>query len=187
MSIGKELLRQGPTQLKLSTDKEGNIPLMTAIDAGNQPLCLELLTGEDVEAQISQTKVDESCQFLIALLNSLFIQLPLRDGPLHLAARRRLGGLVKAFIEAGCPTDKVNGEGQTCLHIAASNGDENLLRILWTARADSSISDLQDRTPIYLAAERGHTLVVEFLADKFKVGFCGHKKKLIVCFYGNYI
>ena len=65
--------------------------------------------------------------------------------------------------------DKVNREGQTGLHIAAMNGDENLLRIFFMARADVSIEDLKDRTPIHLAAERGHTLSVEFLADKFKV------------------
>ena len=42
-------------------------------------------------------------------------------------------------------------------------------RLLFMARANPSIEDIQDRTPIYLAAERGHTHVVDFLADKFKV------------------
>ena len=37
------------------------------------------------------------------------------------------------------------------------------------ARANPTIEDIQERTPIYLAAERGHTHVVDFLADKFKV------------------
>ena len=37
------------------------------------------------------------------------------------------------------------------------------------ARASANIEDIQDRTPIYLAAERGHTHVVDYLADKFKV------------------
>ena len=37
------------------------------------------------------------------------------------------------------------------------------------AKADPSIRDVQDRTPIYVAAERGHTLAVEFLAERFKV------------------
>jgi ankyrin repeat protein len=38
------------------------------------------------------------------------------------------------------------------------------------ARANPSIVDAEDRTPIHLAAERGHTAIVDFLADKFKVG-----------------
>ena len=36
--------------------------------------------------------------------------------------------MIKAFIEHGCSVDKVNAEGQTCLHIAALNGDEMALR-----------------------------------------------------------
>ena len=58
---------------------------------------------------------------------------------------------------------------QTPLHLAALNGDETLLRILFMAKADPSIRDVQDQTPIYVAAERGHTLAVEFLAERFKV------------------
>ena len=45
----------------------------------------------------------------------------------------------------------------------------SISRVLFTARASPSIPDLMDRTPIYLAAERGHTGCVDFLADKFKV------------------
>ena len=37
------------------------------------------------------------------------------------------------------------------------------------ARANPSLEDSHDRTPIYLAAERGHTQAVDYLADKFKV------------------
>ena len=36
--------------------------------------------------------------------------------------------MMKIFIESGCSVDKVNAEGQTCLHIAALNGDEMALR-----------------------------------------------------------
>ena len=36
------------------------------------------------------------------------------------------------------------------------------------ARASPRITDLEDRVPIHLAAERGYSSIVEFLADKFK-------------------
>ena len=77
--------------------------------------------------------------------------------------------LCKALIEAGAPVDAKNSEGQTGLHIAAIHGDETITRILFLSRANASISDNEDRQPIHLAAERGHTGVVEFLVDKFKV------------------
>ena len=63
-------------------------------------------------------------------------------------------------------------------HIIASNlpdvkvralkGDEKIVRILFMSRANASIVDNEDRAPIHLAAERGHTTIVEFLVDNFK-------------------
>ena len=64
--------------------------------------------------------------------------------------------------------DAQNSEGQTVLHIASLQGDDNIMRILFMSRANPSIVDHEDRAPIHLAAERGHTKAVEFLADKFK-------------------
>jgi ankyrin repeat protein len=72
-------------------------------------------------------------------------------------------------------------EGQTCLHIACSKGDENIIRTLYLARASPSVMDKEARcekigfiflafqpcfyrTPMHLAAEKGHTSAVEFLA-----------------------
>ena len=59
-------------------------------------------------------------------------------------------------------------DGQTVLHIASQNGDESMIRTLYLARANATVTDNEDRTPMHLAAEKGHTGVVEFLADKFK-------------------
>ncbi len=64
---------------------------------------------------------------------------------------------------------KIQGDGQTVLHLASQNGDENMIRTLYLARANATLTDNEDRTPMHLAAERGHTGTVEFLADKFKV------------------
>ena len=50
------LIRLVPDKLRLQADKEGNIPILTAIDCGNLQLCQELLLDQ-VEAQISAVKV----------------------------------------------------------------------------------------------------------------------------------
>ena len=62
----------------------------------------------------------------------------------------------------------VQEDGQTCLHLACSKGDENIIRTLYLARASPAVMDKEDRTAMHLAAERGHTATVEFLADKFR-------------------
>ena len=59
---------------------------------------------------------------------------------------------------------------QIKIHQISVKSEERLCsRLLFMARANPTIEDIQERTPIYLAAERGHTHVVDFLADKFKV------------------
>ena len=50
------------------------------------------------------------------------------DTCLHLATRRKDSDMVKLFIENGANVDSVNRDGQTILHIASLNGDENIIR-----------------------------------------------------------
>ena len=96
------------------------------------------------------------------------VKQPIGDNALHLAARKKDHNLVKTLIEAGGQVDTQNNEGQTVLHLSCILGDEDTVRVLFMARASPSITDLEDRVPIHLAAERGYSSIVEFLADKFK-------------------
>lgn len=82
---------------------------------------------------------------------------------MHLACRRQDAELVKIFVELGSPVDKTNGEGQTPLHIAAINGDQNVLRILLMARSDSSICD--------------KLVIIFFIQYAFKIGKVNLLKK----------
>lgn len=80
-------------------------------------------------------------------------------------------------------------DGQTALHIAAADGDENIVKYLHMLHANPNISDNEgiiiqnsylpvektfrcepetDRTPVLIAAERGKTTVVEILTEKFR-------------------
>ena len=60
---------------------------------------------------------------------------------MHLAARKKDNELTRLFIEAGAEVDAPNGEGQTALHIASLNGDENMIRTLYLARANATLVD----------------------------------------------
>ncbi|KAI2653199.1 Ankyrin-1 [Labeo rohita] len=62
----------------------------------------------------------------------------------------------------------LQNEWQTPLHIAALEGDENMLKFLYHCKANPNILDKMDRSPLHIAAEQGHTNVVEILTEKFK-------------------
>jgi hypothetical protein len=40
-------------------------------------------------------------------------------------------------------------------------GDEEIVRVLFMARANASLTDVEERAPIHLAAERGYTRLLQ--------------------------
>ncbi|CAH0702580.1 unnamed protein product [Spodoptera exigua] len=128
--------------------QRGKIPLLLAVEAGNQSMVRELLSAQTAEQLKACT--------------------PTGDTALHLAARRRDVDMARILVDYGAAVDAVNGAGQTALHIAAAEGDEPLVKYFYGVRANAAIADNEDRTPMHLAAENGHAAIIELLADKFK-------------------
>ncbi|XP_032689454.1 serine/threonine-protein phosphatase 6 regulatory ankyrin repeat subunit A isoform X4 [Odontomachus brunneus] len=147
-SILRALLGAAGRDIRLKVDGKGKIPLLLAVEAGNQSMCRELL-AQQAPDQLRATT-------------------PAGDSALHLAARRRDIDMVRILVDYGTSVDMQNGDGQTALHIASAEGDETLVKYFYGVRASASITDHQDRTPMHLAAENGHASVIELLADKFK-------------------
>lgn len=147
-SILRLLLNSTGKEIRLKPDGTGKIPLLLAVEAGNQSMCRELLSVLPMEQLRCITETG--------------------DTAVHLAARRKDLDMVKILVDYGANVDSQNGEGQTPLHIASAEGDDLLVKYFYSVRASASITDNQDRTPMHLAAENGHATIIELLADKFR-------------------
>ena len=62
-------------------------------------------------------------------------------------------------------TDMKDNEGRTPLHLAASTGDTELVRVLIEAGADVAVRDAQGASPLHLAVAGGHTETVQVLVE----------------------
>ncbi|XP_027850754.2 serine/threonine-protein phosphatase 6 regulatory ankyrin repeat subunit A isoform X2 [Aphis gossypii] len=147
-SILRVLLGSCGKDIRTIADGDGKIPLLLAVETGNQSMCRELLSTQAVEQLKYKTKSG--------------------DMAIHLAAKRKDIDMIKILIDYGASVDSQNGQGQTALHIASADGDESLVKYFYGVRASASITDNQDRTPMHLAAENGHANIIELLVDKFK-------------------
>lgn len=110
--------------------QKGKVPLLLAVEAGNQSMVRELLgvmTAEQLKASA-----------------------PNGDTALHLAARRKDVDMTKILVDYGANVDVQNGDGQTPLHISAGEGDEALVKYFYGVRASASIPDFQGWYKFYL-------------------------------------
>ncbi|KAG7306284.1 hypothetical protein JYU34_008884 [Plutella xylostella] len=147
-SILRALLAAAGKDIRLRADGRGKVPLLLAVEAGNQSMVRELLSAQTAEQLKASTHSG--------------------DTALHLAARRRDVDMARILVDYGAAVDALNGAGQTPLHIAAAEGDEPLVKYFYGVRANAGIADNEDRTPMHLAAENGHAGIIELLVDKFR-------------------
>ncbi|XP_078580181.1 uncharacterized protein LOC144864139 isoform X2 [Branchiostoma floridae x Branchiostoma japonicum] len=157
INVVQMLLKVSGKEGRLVQDKDGNIPIFLATEAGNFAVCKELLS-QYTEQQVIMQRKDNG------------------DYLLHMACRRKDQELAKLFLDNGANVNAQNEEGHTALHIAAFEGDEAMIKYLQTAKADANIVDKLDRSPLHISAEKGQTNVVEVLVDKFKASVLARTK-----------
>lgn len=143
------LLRSSNKEIRLATDRDGNIPLFMAVESGSHGICRELLVSHGKE-QVTARRPGTG------------------DTVIHMATRRKDLEILKWAVQHGGSVNAQNNEGLTPLHLAVIEGDETLLRFFHSNNAKPDIIDKHERTPLHIAAEKGHSHLVEILTDKFK-------------------
>lgn len=87
---------------------------------------------------------------------------------LHTAAGRNASQAALAVIQNRpfeFPLNATNCWGETSVHLAASAGHENVLRVLIAGKCDVNLKDQWGRTPLRTARECGETGVVNLLQE----------------------
>lgn len=179
-----------------SREKTGRTPLMIAAENGQHDVMGILLEkgavpkftkDEDLEnAQTGDAAEDLNATLLNAILNHDEAEAlrVLKAGAkpdtrskrhipaLLMACSRKQEGIVQALLDAGADvniraTDTEKGIDQiTGLHIAASNGNVNLLNSLLAAKANVNAQDRSGYSPLMAAADFGSTVGVILLLDQ---------------------
>src|SRR5438093_1041122 len=80
------------------------------------------------------------------------------------AARGGSAAVVQELLAKGMSAASSDGEGRTALHVAAKDGQIDVVRLLLAAKADLNAREQRaSLTPLMVAAEGGHLEVVKEL------------------------
>lgn len=97
-------------------------------------------------------------------------KVPSLESVVHMCLRKRDIEMMKMMVDAGADIDAQNEDGQTILHKICADGLESWAKYLYSVGANPNVQDDEDRTPLFLATEKGHFRIVELLTEKFKAG-----------------
>lgn len=138
-------------------DAEGNSPLWTALDTGQEDIASILVANRCDTTQWSVGP--DNCQQTL----------------LHRAIDENNDAVAVFLIKSGCDMDSprrpgLGGEtpdeskdGMTPLHLACSWGQEKVVATLVEYKCQMNVQDAEGNTPLHLAISNGHQSIIEIL------------------------
>jgi cytohesin len=149
----KAMLKDNPALVKLRNG-QGFQPLHVAAREGHADTVQALIAaGADVKAVDDHPADERRNQYTNGWT------------PLHLAVMAGKSATAVALLDHGADVNAADKDGGlTPLHFAAWEGNADLVNLLLARKADRTITDDGNRSPLDLAKERGHTKVVKLLA-----------------------
>ena len=101
----------------------------------------------------------------VLLIGALCLSAPMKAAPAQAvvaeAAQQGDEAMVRAALEQGADVNVAQGDGMTALHWAGLRDDADVARMLLAAGADvNATTRLNGHTPLLLAAEEGHAVVL---------------------------
>ncbi|KAL7680689.1 putative BTB/POZ domain, FYVE zinc finger, Zinc finger, FYVE/PHD-type, PDZ superfamily [Plasmopara halstedii] len=181
-----ELLRLGEPLNRIGMN-ETDLPLVVALQTGNNAIIRRLLVNEDAPYYLLTDKIPllflasasgnvQHCEILIERnageVNHI---LQLRDGdkeiaaefghhqtPLHIASRKGHSAVVKLLLQHKAASNLPDEDGNTALHYASNVATVQVL-LDRTFRTNPNIPNNRGRTPLHVAAANGNVSVVSYL------------------------
>ena len=140
---------RGQSILLNMRDKRGRTPLMHAIEHGHGKFVEALLkaSADPLHAEIFDTKRGHNCLHAACALRP----------PYSLKAAELVETLVQ---DGGYGISVPDGEGNSCLHLAAETGNKRLIKKLIDLGCDARVVNKEGRTPLHSAAAYGHAEAV---------------------------
>uniref|UniRef100_A0A8C2J501 Serine/threonine-protein phosphatase 6 regulatory ankyrin repeat subunit B-like n=1 Tax=Cyprinus carpio TaxID=7962 RepID=A0A8C2J501_CYPCA len=142
LRVMQTLLQFSSKDACLTPDKDGCLPLMLAVKAGNVLIVRELLSNQ-AEHQLRAVKAANG------------------DTALHICCRQKDVEMAKVLVEFGANPDSQN---VTHTHTIDVYRRLCIIKTMYIYIC----KDRMDRSPLLIAAEQGHTNAVEILTEKFK-------------------